>query len=50
MKTNIQMCFGREVAGGGPAPSLLSLEHPKEDVMRDAIFFNFTSLKFQRQL
>lgn len=34
MKTNIQICFGRELAGGGPAPSLLSLEHPKEDVMR----------------
>jgi hypothetical protein len=34
MKSNIQMCFGRELAGGGPAPLLLSLEHPKEDVMR----------------
>jgi hypothetical protein len=48
MKSEIQMCFERELPGG-PAPSLLSLEHSKEDVMR-MLFFNFTSLDFQRQL
>jgi len=38
MKTNIQMCFGKELAGGEPAPSLLSLEHPKRGRHEDEIF------------